>query len=139
MDVRKYLFGNETRQIAYKALDASVLRGKAIAENLANISTPGYQRKEVKFEDQLRDALKAKIAATTDQDGHMQAGKGIDLAKIDPYVFTPTDPTLPGEVNNVDVDLEGAKMAENQIYYQFLIKFVGFDKMNSAIEGRAIG
>ncbi len=136
MDVRKFLFGNETRQLAYKSLDATVLRGKAIAENLANISTPGYQRKEVNFEEQLQNALKAKLKAVNDQDPHMPAGKGIDLSKIQPFVFEPKDATLPGEINNVDVDMEGAKLAENQIYYQFLTKFVGFDKMNSAISGR---
>ncbi|MEO7426006.1 MAG: flagellar basal body rod protein FlgB [Fibrobacteria bacterium] len=135
MDVRKFLFGNETRQLAYKSLDATVLRGKAIAENLANVGTPGYLRKEVNFEDQLQNALKAKLAATTDQDPHMPAGKGIDLAKIQAFIYQPKDATLPGEINNVDVDMEGAKMAENQIYYNFLTKFVGFDKMNSAISG----
>ncbi len=31
--------------------------------------------------------------------------------------------------------MEAAKMAENQIYYQYLTKFVGFDKLKSAISG----
>jgi flagellar basal-body rod protein FlgB len=139
MDIRQFLFGGDTRQLAYKGLDATVLRGKAIAENLANIGTPGYQRKEVNFEEQLQNALKAKLKAVNDQDPHMPAGKGIDLTKIQPFVFEPKDATLPGEVNNVDVDMEGAKMAENQIYYNFLTKFVSFDKMNSAIVGRSTG
>lgn len=136
MDIRDYLFGGETRQMAYKALDASAMRGRAIAENLANVQTPGYKRKEVDFEDQLRNALKSKLAATQDQAGHLPAGKGVDLTKIQPKVFEPQDPSLPGEVNNVDVDMEGSKMAENQIYYSFLIKWVGFDKYMAAIAGR---
>ena len=139
MDIRNFLFGSDTRQMAYKSLDASVLRGKAIAQNLANIQTPGYQRKEVNFEEQLQNALKAKLAAANTQDEHMQAGKGLDLDKIIPFVFEPQDATLPGEINNVDVDMEASKMAENQIYYQFLAKFVGFDKYNSAISGRGAG
>ncbi len=139
MDIRDYLFGGTTRQMAYKALDASTLRSKAIAQNLANVQTPGYRRKEVDFEDQLRKALESKLAAAQDQAGHMPAGKGIDLAKIEPKVFEPEDKSLPGEVNNVDVDMEGAKMAENQIYYSFLTKWVGFDKYLSAITGRSMG
>ncbi|MDB5102934.1 MAG: flagellar basal-body rod protein FlgB, partial [Fibrobacteres bacterium] len=59
MDIRKFLFGGDTRQMAYKSLDASVLRGKAIAQNLANIETPGYKRKEVNFEEQLLNAVKS--------------------------------------------------------------------------------
>jgi flagellar basal-body rod protein FlgB len=137
MDIRNFLFGSDTRQMAYKSLDASVLRGKAISQNLANILTPGYQRKEVNFEEQLQKAVKAKLDATQDQTAHMPAGKGLDLSKINPFVFEPQDQTLPGEINNVDVDMEGAKMAENQIYYEFLVKFVGFDKYNSAITGRS--
>lgn len=139
MDIRNFLFGSDTRQIVYKSLDASVLRGKAISQNLANIQTPGYQRKEVNFEEQLAKALKAKLNAVNDQDAHMPAGKGIDLEKINPFVFEPEDKTLPGEINNVDVDMEAAKMAENQIYYEFLTRFVGFDKYNAAIMGRGAG
>lgn len=125
--------------MVYKSLDASVLRGKAIAQNLANIETPGYERKEVDFEDQLRKALKAKLEADTTQPGHMAAGKGLDLSKITPTVFEPRDPTLPGEINNVDIDLEAAKMAENQIYYMYLTKFVGFEKLGAAIRGQSTG
>jgi flagellar basal-body rod protein FlgB len=137
MEIRDYLFGGQTRQMAYKALDASTLRAKAISENLANVQTPGYKRKEVDFEEQLQKALKAKLAAVQDQSGHMPAGKGIDIARISPVVYEPEDPTLPGEVNNVDVDMEGAKLAENQIYYSFLTKWVGFEKYMGAISGHA--
>ena len=138
MNIRDYLFGGDTRQMTYKSLDASVLRGKAIAQNLTNIQTPGYERKEVNFEEQLQNALKAKLGATQDQNGHMPAGQGVDLSKVNPFVYEPKDPTLPGEVNNVDVDMEASKMAENQIYYSFLTKFVGFDKYMSAIAGRGM-
>ncbi len=136
MDIRDYLFGGDTRTLAYKSLDASTLRAKAISQNLANIGTPGYQRKEVNFEDQLQTALKAKLAASQDQMGHMPAGKGVDFSALQPFVFEPKDQTLPGEINNVDVDMEAAKMAENQIFYSFVTKFVGFDKYMSAISGR---
>ena len=43
--------------------------------------------------------------------------QGLDLAKIRAPRFEPDEPTLAGEVNNVDVDMEGAKLAENQLYY----------------------
>lgn len=137
MDIRKYLFGGTTRQLVYKSLDASALRGRVIAQNLANVETPGYQRKEVSFEDQLQDLIKKKVAGATTQEGHMPLGKGIDLTQVKPKVFEAQDPTLPGEINNVDLDVEAAKMAENQILFNFGIKFAGFDKLNAAIAGRA--
>lgn len=135
MDIRNYLFGGLTRQTVYKSLDASALRGRVIAENLANVDTPGYQRKEVLFEDQLKKALEKKLPGEITQPSHMEFGKGVDLSKVVPQVFTPLDPTLPGELNNVDIDIEAAKMAENQILFNYAIKFAGFDKMNSAILG----
>jgi flagellar basal-body rod protein FlgB len=136
MDIRQFLFGGTTRQLVYKSLDAASLRTKAIAQNLANIDTPGYQRKEVNFEEQLHKAMQAKLPGATTQPEHMPMGKGIDIAKLQPFVFEPVDQTLPGEINNVDVDMEAAKMAENQIFYNFAIRFSGFDKVNSAILGR---
>jgi flagellar basal-body rod protein FlgB len=136
MDIRNYLFGGTTRQLVYKTLDASALRSRVTAQNLANVDTPGYKRKEVSFEDQLQDALKKKLPGTATQPDHMPFGKGIDLSSIVPKVFEAPDQTLPGEINNVDVDMEAAKMAENQILYNYGIKFAGFDKLMSAIAGR---
>ncbi len=54
MDTKKvgdHLFRTQTRQAVYKSLDASMLRSKAIAQNVANVDVPGYQRKEVAFEE----------------------------------------------------------------------------------------
>ncbi|MGN0242086.1 MAG: flagellar basal body rod protein FlgB, partial [Candidatus Weimeria sp.] len=40
-----------------KALDASWLRETAISNNIANADTPGYKRKDVKFQDILEYEL----------------------------------------------------------------------------------
>ena len=43
-------------------LDATELRSRTIAENIANINTPNYKRKYVTFEDSLKDKIdNAKI------------------------------------------------------------------------------
>lgn len=138
MNIRDYLFNGTTRQLVYKSLDASALRSRVVAQNLANVDTPGYRRKEVNFEEQLQDALKKKVPGVTSQDDHMPFGKGVDLSGVAPKVFEPQDQTLPGEMNNVDVDMEAAKMAENQILYNYAVKFAGFDKFMAAIAGRSM-
>ena len=43
--------------IVAQGLDAYMMRSKAINNNLSNITTPGYQRIEVSFEEQLQRAL----------------------------------------------------------------------------------
>ncbi len=139
MEIQKYLFGGTTRQIVYKSLDASTLRNKAISQNLANTMTPGYKRKEVDFEDQLRKIMDQKLTGNTTQSGHIPIGKGMDLSQLQAKAFEPQDEALPGDINNVDIDMEGAKLAENQILYNYLIKFAGFDKFNTAISGRQSG
>lgn len=42
-----------------KALDASVLRQQAIAQNVANVNTPGYRHLAVQFEADLATALRS--------------------------------------------------------------------------------
>lgn len=137
METRNYLFGGTTRTLIYKALDATTMRGRAISENLANAATPGYRRVEVSFEEAVQEALKKKINGDKTSDMHMDLGRKAALDHVRPESYQAPDPTLPGEVNNVDVDLEAAKMAENQIEYNFLVQNAGFNKIMAAIKGQA--
>ena len=139
MFLKEALFSKTSIPLAAKSLDACTLRGRAIASNLANITTPGYQRIEVAFEDRLKQALDGKqLAGVSDQPGHMHPGKA-GLDQVQPIAYRAQDPTLPGEVNNVDVDMEAAKLAENQLMYRFSIKFIQDRKSDimAAITGKA--
>ena len=137
INLNKYLFGSDTRQMVYKSLDANTIRSRAISQNIANVLTPGYQRKDVDFEAKIREAMNKKISGNTTDPAHFSISRGLDLSKVIPEVYEPQDPTLPGEVNNVDIDMENARMAENQIQYQFNLRFAGFDKYFAAIKGSA--
>ena len=137
MDIRSFLFGGLTRQTVYKSLDAGALRNRVIAQNIANVSSPGYQRKEVVFEEELKKVFEKKIPGESTQPGHADITRGTDVSKITPKILEPVDLTKPGGVNNVDVDMEMSKLAENQILYNFSIRFAAFDKYNSAITGRS--
>jgi flagellar basal-body rod protein FlgB len=50
------ILGNDFRVMA-AGLDGLVMRQKAHSENLANVDTPGYRRRDVDFESTLRSAL----------------------------------------------------------------------------------
>jgi flagellar basal-body rod protein FlgB len=118
-----------------KSLDACMLRSKAIANNIANVNTPGYQRVEVTFEDELRKALdKSKLQGTRTDEKHLEMGK-LDVSSLNPKIKKPIDPTLPSGVNNVDIDSEMAKLAENQILFSYSSKFLHgkFQRLNAAI------
>lgn len=51
------LINNRTKEIAGLALDGLYERSKAISANTANALTPNYQRKEVSFEESLRNVI----------------------------------------------------------------------------------
>jgi flagellar basal-body rod protein FlgB len=116
-----------------KALDASNLRETVITNNLANVNTPGYKRREVDFESLLRqeldqtkwESLDAKIQNVNLD--HLDASVQYDLAA---YGY---DYRLDG--NNVDVDVENVELASEQLRYQMLSDSVTqeFSRISTAI------
>lgn len=110
--------------VAAKGLDAAALRGRAIADNFANVTTPGYRRIEVQFEEELRKALdEQNIAGSRNDANHMYNGR-LPVELVKPVAVRSDDPTNPGEVNNVDVDMEAAKLAETQISFNMGVRFI---------------
>jgi flagellar basal-body rod protein FlgB len=131
------IFSRTSIPAVEKSLDAAALRGKAIAANIANAATPGYQRIEVEFESRLRVALDKRIPkGDGDEPGHLPAGRP-DLEQVVPVAYRSQDPTKPGEINNVDIDLEMGKLAENQILFNYGVKLIGSRKTDimNAIKG----
>jgi flagellar basal body rod protein FlgB len=51
------LISNRTIDVTKLAMDGLMMRQKAITANTANVTTPGYQRKEVNFENQLKEII----------------------------------------------------------------------------------
>jgi flagellar basal-body rod protein FlgB len=116
-----------------KALDASNLRETVITNNLANVNTPGYKRREVDFESLLRQELDQTKWESLDEKidnvnlNHLDAGVHYDMAA---YSY---DYRLDG--NNVDVDTENVELASEQLRYQLLANSVTqeFTRLSTAI------
>ncbi|MCR5526755.1 MAG: flagellar basal body rod protein FlgB [Lachnospiraceae bacterium] len=99
-----------------KAADASWMRNQAIANNVANIDTPGYKRQDVSFSDQLEKALRHSRFDSLDD-----KIDNINVSRLKGRIYTDAENysyRLDG--NNVDVDTENTEMAANQILYQGL-------------------
>ena len=100
-----------------KAADASWTRNEIIANNIANVDTPGYKRQDLNFEDELERALgnsryKSMDAKVNDlKDKHLQARVVNDYSNFS-YRY---------DKNNVDIDTENVTLAANQVKYQGLM------------------
>src|SRR5436309_11224908 len=87
-----------------RLLSASSLRHDVIAQNVANINTPGFQTLEVTFEDALQEAL--------------ATGSEASLAAVSPQVVLGTGGVERADGNNVDVDLEMTRLQKNTLYFK---------------------
>ena len=123
-----------------QAMDAAMLRSRVIANNIANVNTPGYRRVEVGFEDELRKALNGtRLKGSQTDEKHMESGRK-NISGINAQAYHPYDPGMYSGVNNVDIDMEMAKLAETQMMYNYSVRFGQglFRKMNAAIQGKSL-
>lgn len=91
------------------ALDATALRHKAIAQNIANVNTPGYQRIGVSFE--------ARLGALRDM---VRSGATPSLASL--RDVRPALELLGAPGETVALDMEMAALSENTLQQQALLK-----------------
>ena len=103
-----------------KAADASWKRNEVIANNIANVSTPGYKRKDIKFEGYLRREL-MRDGYGSDIDLNKRAAN-VNLDRLGTRIYTDqSDLSYRLDENNVDINTENANLAENQIRYYTLL------------------
>jgi flagellar basal-body rod protein FlgB len=101
----------DTTQLALEqAMAGASQRQTALANNLANAETPGYQRVDVDFHGALQAAL----------------GSGDAKHRLESLAFRPQADTSVGAVradgSTVDIDAESAKLAANGLEYQAAVQ-----------------
>jgi len=105
-----------------RLIAAAGLRSKVTSANIANMNTPGYIRREVKFEELLEKAFARGTRSTSN---------------IAPLVVE--DRKTPGRAdgNNVNLELEMNTMRETRIMMETYLAILGsnFNMMQSAITG----
>ena len=94
------MFDSVTNNALVSALDGLSARQRAIANNIANVNTPGYHAQRVSFEDALAESVKQGSGA------------------VAPTTRESLDPTrLDG--NNVNLDTETVSNIDTVLRYQF--------------------
>lgn len=114
-----------------KAADASYQREAILANNISNVDTPGYKRKDLNFEGVLSQELgRCK---------HQSLDKKIselDTSKLTANVYTDhSNYSYRMDGNNVDIDTENVELASEQIKYEVLTSSISsqFSRMKSVL------
>jgi len=102
-----------------KAADASWIRNEVIANNIANVDTPGYKRKDIKFEGYLKREIMKEGYAGGDLNKRVA---NVNLDRLGTRIYTDqAELSYRKDGNNVDINTENANLAENQIRYYTLL------------------
>jgi flagellar basal-body rod protein FlgB len=111
-------------QVLASALDGVTQRQQVIADNIANVDTPGFRATSVDFESQLKAAI---------NDGEFESGSPVDTGVIE----TPTDTPVGANGNNVDLRKETLAAMQSQYQYQILTRAVSerFNLIKTAATG----
>jgi flagellar basal-body rod protein FlgB len=80
-------------------LRGTSLRQSAIANNLANIDTPGYRRQDVQFENVLAKA--------------MESGDAEEIKNVEMKIFSPGTGEADSTGNDVNLDAEIGELIKN--------------------------
>ena len=105
------------------ALRASAMRQNVIANNVANVETPGFRAKRVVFEELLRDALDT---------GDTGRARDVDFELLESK--SPGDPL---NKNNVSLEEEVGALVANTMRYKTYMRILGkrFKQLDLAIRG----
>jgi flagellar basal-body rod protein FlgB len=106
-----------------KLLDVASVRHRVIANNVANVNTPGFHRMEVDFEDAFAQAL--------------AGGRNSAALKAEPRLVQSTGDTERADGNNVDIDSEMGRLEKNTLLYKVYSQVLASQlaSLRSAISG----
>lgn len=91
-------------------IKAETLRQKAIANNIANLETPGYRRIDVKFEELLARCLRSS--------------KEFDISEVEAQIYQPKQTPVKSNGNDVNLEIEVGQMIKNTLRHKTYIRLL---------------
>ena len=101
---------NNIVEIIEAGIRAESLRQKAIANNVANLQTPGYCRVDVKFKELLAKALDSSGA--------------VDLNEIEAQIYQPKNTAVKSNGTDVNMEVEVGEMVKNSLRHKAYIRLL---------------
>ena len=103
-------------------IKAETLRQKAIANNIANLETPGYRRIDVKFEELLARCLRS-------------SGE-FELSEVEAEIYQPKNTPVKSNGNDVNWESEIGQMIKNTLRHKAYIRLLSkkYNQIELAID-----
>ena len=126
VNIRKLLMSKADSivDIIDAGIKAENLRQQAIANNIANLETPGYRRIDVKFE-----RLLAKCLTSSEE---------FDLDEVEAQLFQPKQTPVKSNGNDVNLEDEVGRMIKNTLRHKAYIRLLSkkYKQIDQAINLR---
>lgn len=129
------IFDNSMMSLLRQGLDAGSMRQRTIANNVANINTPGFKKSYVSFEDRLKEAIDSKGGPLK---GSHPMHIGVAAKETRPEVKQVKGTTMRLDGNNVDIDEEMVNLAAATVQYDVVAQGLidRFNILGLVISGR---
>jgi len=116
--------------VLQRGLSASWTRNAVIRNNIANVETPRFKASYVDFESHFRRAMDdSGFRAVRTNEKHFEFSTAAEnIMDIHPTIRQSRALSMRKDGNNVDIESENVKLAQNSIFYNTII-----EKMNSEI------
>lgn len=120
-------------------LSNSIVRGEAISDNIANVDTPHYKKKEVSFESELARVLNQKeiqkLSLHTTHPRHISFGEIKDYQEVKSRITEEYDTNYRNDKNNVDIEKEVSDLTKNYLHFNAIVNSVNqrFARIKSVI------
>ncbi|MDK2896255.1 MAG: flagellar basal-body rod protein FlgB [Candidatus Atribacteria bacterium] len=109
-----------------RGLDLVQARQELLVQNVANVETPKYQRKDLDFEAALQESLRDKkegVSLRVTQPAHLSSASESGLREKESNYWIRQDGS------GVDIEQEMSLVLENTLYYQMLARMTS-DKLS---------
>lgn len=115
--------GDLTWGVIEKDMEGLVKRLEATSQNIANMNTPRYSRKEVSFEDQLKEVIDSpkRLPLVRNNPRHFSNVK-TTVSEVSPVGHRVGYEIYRLDHNNVDPETETARLAETRMTYQAMAR-----------------
>lgn len=122
------MFKTDLMNILEKAMDGSSVKNTVVSNNIANVNTPGFKKSTVSFQKSLEKSLEksqeSAIRPKRTKPQHLAKTRLDDPDLV--QVYQVKDTSMRTDGNNVDIDMELATLAQNNLYFNSLAQFLSY-------------